>query len=71
MVRGFTHSLENLLISWSEAMKLKVFDPDDKVRAAVCKAYGELDFETAAYHVSEETLRQIGSRCLDRKVSGF
>lgn len=52
----------------AEAMKAKVLDPDDKVRAAVCKAYGELDFETAAYHASEETLRQIAGRCLDRKV---
>jgi hypothetical protein len=70
MVRCFIHRFEKLLTSWAEAMKLKVYDPDDKVRAAVCKAYGELDFETAAYHVSEETLRQIGSRSLDRKVSG-
>ena len=49
-------------------MKAKVLDPDDKVRAAVCKAYGELDFETAAYHVSETMLRKIGERLLDKKV---
>lgn len=52
-------------------MRAKAFDPDDKVRAAVCKAYGELDFETVTYHVSEDTLRQIGSRCLDKKVKLF
>lgn len=50
-------------------MKAKIFDPDDKVRAAVCKAYGELDFETAAYHASEAMLRKLGERLLDRKVN--
>ena len=51
-----------------EAMKAKICDPDDKVRAAVCKAYGDLDFETAAYHASESMLRLIGDRLLDKKV---
>jgi sister chromatid cohesion protein PDS5 len=50
-------------------MKAKVLDPDDKVRAAVCKAYGELDFETAAYHASESMLRKLGERLLDKKVN--
>ncbi len=50
-------------------MKVKIFDPDDKIRAAVCKAYGELDFETATYHASEDMLRKVGDRLLDKKVS--
>jgi sister-chromatid-cohesion protein PDS5 len=52
----------------TEAMEAKAHDPDDKVRAAVCKMYGELDFETAAYHVSEKMLRTIAGRCMDKKV---
>ena len=51
-----------------DAMLAKAMDPDDKVRAAVCKAYGELDFETSAYHASELMLRTIAGRCLDKKV---
>ncbi|KAG8757054.1 hypothetical protein FRC14_002423 [Serendipita sp. 396] len=50
-----------------EAMKLKAMDPEEKIRAAVCKALGELDYETAAYHVSEELLRVIANRCLDKR----
>ena len=49
-------------------MLAKAMDPDDKVRAAVCKAYGELDFETSTYHASEKMLRTIAGRCMDKKV---
>lgn len=51
-------------------MKTKILDPDEKVRHTVCKIYGELDYETAAYHVNEDMLRAIGYRCLDTKVRG-
>ncbi|PVF91902.1 hypothetical protein CPB86DRAFT_777592 [Serendipita vermifera] len=57
----------DMRVDIEEAMEAKVHDPDDKVRAAVCKMYGELDFETAAYHVSEKMLRTIAGRCLDKK----
>jgi sister chromatid cohesion protein PDS5 len=50
-------------------MKAKILDPDDKVRAAVCRAYGDLDFETAAYHASEAILRKLGERLRDKKVN--
>lgn len=48
---------------------MKVLDPDDKVRIAVCKIYGDLDFETATYHVTLEQLQAVGERVLDKKVS--
>jgi len=48
---------------------MKVLDPDDKVRAAVCKLYGALDYETAAHHVEKEQLMLVAGRCKDKKAS--
>lgn len=50
---------------------MKILDPDDKVRAAVCKLYGALDYETAAHHVEKEQLILVADRCKDKKVSPF
>jgi sister chromatid cohesion protein PDS5 len=52
-----------------EALLAKIIDPDDKVRAAACKLYGQLDYETALHHVSEKQLRAVADRALDKKVS--
>ena len=51
-----------------DALSTKFLDPDDKVRAAVCKVYSQLDYETALHHVSEAQLRVVAERGLDRKV---
>lgn len=45
-----------------------MLDPDEKVRAAVCKAYGQIGYETALHHVSIEQLRQLAARGADRKA---
>lgn len=42
-------------------------DPDEKVRAAVCKLYAASDYETAL-HLDVEQLRLVAGRCLDKKV---
>ncbi|KDQ08190.1 hypothetical protein BOTBODRAFT_118968 [Botryobasidium botryosum FD-172 SS1] len=52
-----------------EALQTKLMDPDDKVRAAVCKVYSKIDYETAMHHVSDKQLRQVCERCLDKKGS--
>ncbi|KAJ6484326.1 armadillo-type protein [Mycena vitilis] len=52
-----------------EALASKLFDPDDKVRAAVCRIYGQLDYETALHHVKAEQLRAVAGRGLDKKHS--
>jgi sister-chromatid-cohesion protein PDS5 len=49
-------------------MRLKLLDPDEKVRAAVCKVYSQLDYETVLHHVSEDQLRSIAGRGMDKKV---
>ncbi|KAL0574121.1 Sister chromatid cohesion protein pds5 [Marasmius crinis-equi] len=45
----------------------KLMDPDEKVRAAVCKLYSELDYETASHHVSSQQLKAVIARVADRK----
>jgi sister chromatid cohesion protein PDS5 len=52
-----------------ESLLAKIVDPDEKVRAAACKLYGQLDYETALHHVSEKQLRTVADRALDKKVS--
>ena len=47
----------------------KIMDPDEKVRAATCKLFGEMPYETLSHHVSMHLLRAIGERILDKKVS--
>lgn len=51
-----------------EALQGKLFDPEEKIRAAVCKMYSQLDYETALHHVSENQLRTIAGRGVDKKV---
>ncbi|KAK1222320.1 Sister chromatid cohesion protein pds5 [Marasmius sp. AFHP31] len=46
----------------------KLMDPDEKVRAAVCKLYSELDYETTSHHVSSQQLKAVIARVADRKV---
>ncbi|THH15253.1 hypothetical protein EW146_g5196 [Bondarzewia mesenterica] len=53
----------------SEVLQAKLLDPDEKVRAAVCKLYSQLDYETALHHVSKAQLQSIAGRGLDKKHS--
>ncbi|KAF8156995.1 armadillo-type protein [Crassisporium funariophilum] len=50
-----------------ELLRLKILDPEDKVRAAACKVYSGLDYEAALHHVSEAQLRVVVARGLDKK----
>lgn len=43
-------------------------DPDDKVRASVCRIFSQLDYETALHHVSKLLLINMAGRGLDKKV---
>ena len=51
-----------------EALQEKLLDPDDKVRAAVCKLYTQIDYETALHHVSKQQLQAVAGRGVDKKV---
>lgn len=50
------------------AFGAKLLDPDEKIRAAVCKVYSQLDYETALHHVSEAQLKAVAGRVADKKV---
>ncbi|KAJ7039761.1 armadillo-type protein [Mycena alexandri] len=52
-----------------EALGAKLLDPDDKVRAAVCRIYAQLDYETALHHVKPGQLRALAERGVDKKQS--
>ena len=56
-------------MSNAETLGAKLLDPDEKVRAAVCKLYSRLDYETALHHVSDAQLRRVAERGLDKKVT--
>jgi sister-chromatid-cohesion protein PDS5 len=57
-----------VLMVAAEGLYDKLLDPDEKVRAEVCKVYGTLDYETALHHVSASQLKAIADRIRDRKV---
>ncbi|KAI0689173.1 armadillo-type protein [Cytidiella melzeri] len=52
-----------------EVLQAKLLDPDEKIRAAVCRLYTQIDYETALHHVSEQQLRNLAGRGLDKKAS--
>ncbi|KAJ7839550.1 armadillo-type protein [Mycena olivaceomarginata] len=52
-----------------DSLGAKLMDPDDKVRAAVCRVYGGLDYETALHHVKADQLRAVAGRGVDKKHS--
>lgn len=66
-VCDLTHYIRIVLLS-TDALDTKLLDPDEKVRAAVCKLYSQLDYETALHHVSPDKLKAVAGRGLDKKV---
>ncbi|KAG9013484.1 hypothetical protein FRB94_002559 [Tulasnella sp. JGI-2019a] len=50
-----------------DALRSKLLDPDDKVRAMTCRVYGQLDYETVLHHVSRAQLQEVASRGMDKK----
>ncbi|KAA1473006.1 cohesin-associated protein Pds5 [Dentipellis sp. KUC8613] len=67
--RGLITSLADQREIIEEALSSKLLDPDEKVRAAVCKLYSQLDYEAALHHVSVQQLRNVAGRGLDKKHS--
>ncbi|KAH7882429.1 armadillo-type protein [Phlebopus sp. FC_14] len=51
----------------AKVLRLKFLDPDEKVRAAVCKVYSQIDYETALHYVSEAQLRAVAGRGMDKR----
>ncbi|KAF9235796.1 armadillo-type protein [Melanogaster broomeanus] len=65
--KGLLSNLPDLRETVEDMLQLKLLDPDEKVRAAVCKVYSQIDYETALHYVSEAQLRAIAGRGMDKK----
>ncbi|KAG7091856.1 hypothetical protein E1B28_008258 [Marasmius oreades] len=63
----YSTTLLEMREAFETALGRKLLDPDEKVRAAVCKLYSELDYETASHHVSSQQLKAVIARVADRK----
>ncbi|KAK8847427.1 hypothetical protein IAR55_005285 [Kwoniella newhampshirensis] len=44
-------------------------DADERVRAAVCRILGSMDYETALHHLGKQTLQAVGARLSDKRAS--
>ena len=51
----------------AETLDLKLEDPDDRVRVAVCKAYAKLDYEALLHTVEVGHLKRLAERAKDKK----
>ena len=67
-MKGVLVNLPDMRNVLGDMLRLKLLDPDDKIRAAVCKLVGQLDYETALHHVSVDLLKAVAGRGLDKKV---
>jgi sister-chromatid-cohesion protein PDS5 len=47
----------------------KLLDPEEKIRAMLCKTLGNLKFEVLVRTVSQESLVEMLTRCKDKKRS--
>lgn len=59
---------QNLKTRYIEALLGKLYDPDEKFRAALCKLFSQLDYEAALHHLSVDVLKGVAGRGLDKKV---
>ncbi|WVN89440.1 uncharacterized protein L203_104663 [Cryptococcus depauperatus CBS 7841] len=66
-VKGVLMAPSDVRAELEEAMAERLADPDDKIRAAMCKLIGSLDYETALHHLRLSTLRAAAERLLDKK----
>ncbi|KAL1759171.1 armadillo-type protein [Schizophyllum commune] len=67
--RGLLANLQEHRSAIEEALQSKLLDPDEKVRAAVCRVYAQLDYETVLHHVGDDQLRAIAGRGVDKRAS--
>ncbi|KAI0747029.1 armadillo-type protein [Daedaleopsis nitida] len=68
-MKGVVINLPEMRTQIEDSLNMKFLDPDEKIRAAVCKLYGQLDYETALHHVSVQQLKAVAGRGLDKKQS--
>jgi sister-chromatid-cohesion protein PDS5 len=54
-----------------ELLKAKIHDPKEKVQAAACNVYSQIDYEAALQHVSVDQLHAVAEGGMDKKVVYF
>ncbi|KAF7727823.1 hypothetical protein EC973_006936 [Apophysomyces ossiformis] len=50
-----------------DCLKEKLMDPEEKIRAAACKAIGNVPFEAISQYMDISVLEQVASRCKDKR----
>ncbi|MCO5606325.1 hypothetical protein L7F22_060512 [Adiantum nelumboides] len=53
----------------TQTLTARFMDPDERVRAAIAKVIGSINYETALHHVDKSLLKELAGRCKDRKPS--
>nr|WJN24946.1 cohesin maintenance factor [Tranzscheliella williamsii] len=49
-------------------LEQKLLEPDERVRAAMAKTLGALDYETSLHHLDKSVLLKLADRCKDKKT---
>lgn len=57
-----------ILNTFIEYLKARLLDPEEKVRAVVCRVIGEMNLDHVIDHVDIKLLQEIAERCKDKKV---
>jgi hypothetical protein len=52
----------------SARLRVKLRDPEEKVREMACRILGQLDYETTLHHIDRETLETLALRFGDKRV---
>ncbi|PWY99706.1 ARM repeat-containing protein [Testicularia cyperi] len=52
----------------SPILSQKLLEPDERVRAAMAKTLGLLDYETALHHLDKSVLQTLADRCKDKRT---
>lgn len=53
----------------TKALSARFLDQDERVRAAISKVLGSINYETALHHVDKSLLKDLAVRCKDKKPS--
>lgn len=56
------------IYTFIEYLKARLLDPEEKVRAVVCRVIGEMNLDHVIDHVDIKLLQEIAERCKDKKV---
>ncbi|KAM3587233.1 Sister chromatid cohesion protein pds5 [Umbelopsis sp. WA50703] len=56
-----------IVVYLKACLEQKLIDPEEKVRAAVCKTLRQLELDVVKSHIPKSTLEKVSLRCKDKK----